>query len=276
MAPSQAMNEQFSYATLGKTGLRVFRMGLSASYRPGTAAIHSALDAGVNVLFAYGFDRQMIRVLRETLPKKRDSYVVITGAYNYLWSHQNVRRAVEKRLRQLRTDYIDVFLFLGVMKQEQFTDRARDDLYHCREQGKIRFVGVSSHDRRFAGDLARDGAVDVLMIRYNAAHRGAEHDIFPNLAAHDTGVVSYTATRWRRLLQRPRGWPKDGFAPTAQQCYRFVLSNPSVHVCLTAPSNPKQLEANLRALEEGPLSEEELADMQRFGDAVHDAKHWFM
>jgi aryl-alcohol dehydrogenase-like predicted oxidoreductase len=55
-----------------------------------------------------------------------------------------------------------------------------------------------------------------------------------------------------------------------------VLSHPSVHICLTAPSNRKQLEANLKALEDGPLTEEELADMQRFGDAVHDAKHWFM
>jgi aryl-alcohol dehydrogenase-like predicted oxidoreductase len=270
------MNEQFSYSILGNTGLRVFRMGLSATYRPGKDVIHRALDAGVNVLFGYGFDTQMTGVLRDRLRTDRDSYVVITGAYNYIWSHQNVRRTVEKRLRQLGTDHIDVFLFLGVMKENQFTERARDDLYRCREEGKVRFIGVSSHDRQFAGKLARDGILDVLMIRYNAAHRGAERDIFPQLATHNPGVMSYTATRWRELLRRPRSWPKDGFLPTAAQCYRFVLSHPSVHICLTAPSNRKQLEANLKALEDGPLTEEELADMQRFGDAVHDAKHWFM
>jgi len=116
----------------------------------------------------------------------------------------------------------------------------------------------------------------VLMIRYNAAHRGAEQDIFPYLHLHDPGVVSYTATRWSYLLRRPRGWPKDGRIPTAGMCYRFVLSNPNVHVCMMAPSNPKQFEENLRQIRQGPLSEEELAFMRQFGDVVHHTKKWFM
>ena len=86
-------------------------------------------------------------------------------------------------------------------------------------------------------ELAARGAVDILMVRYNAAHRGAETDIFPHLAAHGTGVVSHTATRWRRLLTRPRAWPEGQPVATAGQCYRFVLSHSDVHVALTAPSS---------------------------------------
>jgi aryl-alcohol dehydrogenase-like predicted oxidoreductase len=114
------------------------------------------------------------------------------------------------------------------------------------------------------------------MIRYNAAHRGAEQEIFPFLRAHDPGVVSYTATRWEALLKRPRGWPADGPVPTAGLCYRFVLSNPHVHVCMTAPRNIEQFEETVSALAGGPLDEDEMSFMRKFGDAVHDQKKWFM
>jgi aryl-alcohol dehydrogenase-like predicted oxidoreductase len=256
--------------------MRVHRLGLAGSYRPGKKTIHYAFERGINYVFCYGFDTQMVGVLREVLRHDRERFVVATGAYNYIWGHQDVRRTCEKRLRKLRTDYIDVFLFLGVMKGREFPQRAREELYRLREEGKIRAVGMSCHDRQFAGQLAEEGALDVLMIRYNAAHRGAERDIFPHLEGHDPGVVSYTATRWRRLLRRPRGWPRDGFRPSAGQCYRFVLSNPHVHVVMTAPSNREQLDHNLAALEEGPLSSEEMNEMHRFGDAVHERSGWFM
>ncbi len=59
-------------------------------------------------------------------------------------------------------------------------------------------------------------------------------------------------------------------------CYRFVLSNPHVHVCLTAPRKMEELEENLAALNDGPLSEEEMEFMRRFGDVVHHTKKWFM
>ena len=83
--------------------------------------------------------------------------------------------------------------------------------------------------------------------------------------------VSFTATRWRFLLRHPRGWPEDAPVPTAGECYRFVLSNPNVDVCLTAPTNLKQFEANLKAVRQGPLDADHLEYMQNFGDAVREA-----
>jgi hypothetical protein len=75
------------------------------------------------------------------------------------------------------------------------------------------------------------------MIRYNAARRGAEQDIFPYVEKHRTNVINFTATRWRFLLRRPRSCPRDEIIPTAGMCYRFVLSNPHVNICLSAPTN---------------------------------------
>ena len=270
------MIDSFTHTTLGRTGLQVCRLGLSATYRPGPEVIRRALDAGVNLLFCYGFDSQVTKTVRLMHPSERQRVIVATGAYNLLIGHPNLRRTLEKRLRQLGSDYIDIFLFLGVTKPKHLTDHVRDELLKFRQEGKVRFIGMSGHDRGFHAEEARRGDLDVLMLRYNAAHRGAETDIFPRLNSHNPGVLSYTATRWGFLLRRTRGWPKDGRIPTASDCYRFVLSNPHVHVCLTAPSNRRHLEENLSALEAGPLSPEDHAFMVQFGDAVHHSKKWFM
>ncbi len=266
----------FQHTQFGSLGRNIHRLGLSASYRPGRETVHRAIDTGLNLFFCYGFDGQMTRVLRELPPSQRQQLVYVTGAYNLLWWHPNLRRSLEKRLRQLRTDYIDCFLFLGVMGKEKFLDRALEELHRFREEGKVLATGVSIHARKLAGSLVARGAIQALMMRYNAAHRGAEQDIFPHLAAHNPAVISYTATRWTALLRRPRAWPKDGRVPTAAMCYRFVLSNPHVHVCLTAPRNPKELEENLTALRQGPLDEGDMTFMREFGDAVHARQKWFM
>jgi len=270
------MNSDFLHSTLGKSGIPVFRLGLSASYRPGKKAVHEAFDNGIDFFFCYGFDTHMTGALRGLMKGRREKFVVATGAYNLIWGYPNLRRTLEKRLRQLDTDYIDVFLFLGAMKEQQYPQKVREELHRFREEGKARCVGLSCHDRKLVGRLAADGAIDVMMMRYNAAHRGAEQDIFPHLAGHDPGVISYTATRWTYLLRRPRGWPHDGRIPTAGMCYRFVLSNPAVDVCLTAPSNLRQLHDNLAAVRKGPLAEDEIQFMRHFGDAVHQSRKWFM
>ena len=266
----------FIRTTLGATSMNVCRLGMSASYRPGAGTIRTAIEQGVDFFFGYGFDTQLVKVLREEFGTRREKYVLATGAYNLVYWYPNLRRTLEKRLRQFRTDYIDVFQFLGVLKEKEMPPRVVEELVRFREEGKVRAIGLSCHDRKLVGRLAEAGAMDVLMMRYNAAHRGAERDIFPHLARHNPGVVSYTATRWRALTRRPKGWPKGAMVPTAGMCYRFVLSNPHVHVCLTAPTNQRQLEENLAALRQGPLNGEEMYFMKEFGDAVYAQYKWFM
>lgn len=270
------MDCDFLHTILGSTGIAVFRLGLSASYRPGERAVRRAIDEGLNYFFCYGFDSHMIRVLRELPAGARERLVIATGAYNYIWGRQDLVKTLEKRLRQLRTDYIDVFHFLGVMKPKQLTPRVRDGLAKLRQDKRVRAVSISIHDRRHAGELAAAGALDCLMIRYNAAHRGAETEVFPHLAAHNPGLVSYTATRWGFLVRPTKFWPKDGPIPTAGQCYRFVLSNPDVDVCLNAPRSERELMENLAAVRRGPLPEDEMDFVRNYGDAVHRAAKWFM
>jgi len=141
------------------------------------------------------------------------------------------------------------------------------EMVRLREEGKVRALGVSIHNRRRAGRLAADSPLDLLMVRYNAAHPGAEEDIFPHVDPARQSIVSYTATRWRKLLKRPRGW--DGRVPTAGDCYRFCLTEPKVSVVLTGPKTRAMLEANLEAVRQGPLPADELEWMREFGRVVH-------
>jgi predicted aldo/keto reductase-like oxidoreductase len=62
--------------------------------------------------------------------------------------------------------------------------------------------------------------------------------------------------------------PKGERAPTATDCYRYVLSRPEVDVCLTGPADAAQMDEALEALRRGPMTDEELAWMARVGRAV--------
>lgn len=270
------MQDTFSTASLGRTGIVTRRLGLSTTYRPGKRAVHTALDHGINFFFAFGIDTQAMAALRELSGSQRDRYIIATGAYNYIWWRQDIRKTLEKRLKQLRTDHLDFFLFLGVMKSKELPEKIIDDLCRICEEGKVKGIGLSTHDRKLAGRLVKEGRLDTFMIRYNAAHRGAEEDIFPHLAAHNPTVIGYTATRWTELIRRRKEWPKDRPIPTAVQCYRFVLSNPHVDVVLTAPRNERQMLENLAALEAGPLCPEEMSLLKEYGDLVHTRRKWFM
>lgn len=276
MSEFRNLKQNYFQTSFGSSQVQLSRLGFSATYRPGKQTIYKALDEGINFFFCYGFDNQLISVLREEMRSKRENFIVTTGAYNLLVGHPNLRRTLEKRLRQLNTDYIDIFLFLGVTNPKHFGERELQEMHKFNEEGKTRAIGISSHDRKFAGELIANGLINALMMRYNAAHRGAEQDIFPYLSNYNPFIISYTATRWKYLMRRPKGYPKVARVPTAGDCYRFVLSNPNINVCLTAPSNLKQLEENLAAFKQGPLPPEDMEFMKQFGDTIHKKKRWFM
>ena len=118
-----------------------------------------------------------------------------------------------------------------------------------KESGRARALAVSCHDRPMARALVDELDLDVLMLRYNAAHRGAEKEVFDTLGATRPGIVSYTATRWGRLLQRAG----DLGPMTGPECYRFALSHPSVDVALCGAETWDELTADVAGVREGPL-----------------------
>jgi aryl-alcohol dehydrogenase-like predicted oxidoreductase len=247
-------------------GRTVHRLGLAASHGVDERGVEAALEAGLQYVFWNPTARRLTAPLRAALRRDRERYVIATGP-TFGFFPGAIRRRVERALALLGTDHLDVLQLYWLGRMSAWTERNVAEMVKLREEGKVRVLGVSIHDRARAARLAEDSPLDLLMIRYNAAHPGAERDVFPRLARRSPAIVAYTATAWRKLLRRPRGW--EGPVPSAGDCYRFCLSSPHVDVTLCSPANVEQLRENLRALERGPLSAEEDASMRALGRVIH-------
>jgi aryl-alcohol dehydrogenase-like predicted oxidoreductase len=259
-----AAMSDFLHRDLPKVGKRVHRLGLTGTHGIDDAGIRFAIDQGLNYLF---WTRStMVPALRDAVRRDRERLVIATGPVIGHFRF-TIRRAAEKALRTLGTDYLDVFHLFWAGTLSAVNERTLEELTRLKEEGKIRAIGISIHDRQRAARLVEDSPIDLFMLRYNAAHPGAEEDVFPRLERRRPAVVAYTATSWRKLLRPPKGW--SGPPMNAGECYRFCLTNPNVDVVLTAPASRAELEANLREVARGPLEPDRLADVREFGRAVH-------
>jgi aryl-alcohol dehydrogenase-like predicted oxidoreductase len=133
----------------------------------------------------------------------------------------------------------------------------------------VRRIGLTTHQRNLAAEIADSGHLDALMIRYNAAHRGAEREVFPVTEASGLPVIVYTALRWGALLRPTPEDPPDFVIPSAPAWYRFVLQSPAVAVALMAPNDRTELEEDLTVLDAGgPLPADEYERLAEHGRRV--------
>ena len=177
--------------------------------------------------------------------------------------------SLERALKSLGMDHADIRL-LGLWNRD-VSPAIFDQALRLRERSLIRAIGVSTHNRPHAALLANhNGNVDILHVRYNAVHPGAERDIFPKLPAPEVRpvIVTFTATCWGDLM-KPDTVPTGEKIPSAGDCYRFNLTNPAVDLCLTGPRSASDVTAALDALDKGPMTPEEMDWMGRVGQAKY-------
>jgi aryl-alcohol dehydrogenase-like predicted oxidoreductase len=255
---------------LGRTGLLVGRLGISSSFGAPAAAFEEAFDKGCNYFtwgtFIKGRSPEMKKAIKSILAKNQRDKLVIS-LYTYAHNAYLTERFLIKGLRELGIEYADV-LILGYhpkRPQQKIIDGALD----LKQKGLVHFLGITSHNRKIYPELLKENIFDIFHIRYNAVHRGAEIDIFPYLDDNNRpGIVSFTATRWRKLLKQKK-MPAGVTALTAMDCYRFVLSNPKVDICMMGARTKEQMTENLKTLESGPLSQDELIRVKKIGDYLY-------
>jgi aryl-alcohol dehydrogenase-like predicted oxidoreductase len=243
----------------------VHRYGISASYGLDEAGVREAIERGANYFFWSPGKKVWKTIIKDVVMKDRDRFVLATGPMLAYFAG-SVRRATERALRASGSEYLDVLQVFWAGKMSALTHSVIDEMVKLRDEGKARAIGVSIHDRKRAAKLAAEGPLDFLMIRYNAAHPGAEVDIFPHLPAKKPFIAAYTATSWKKLLTPPKGW--SGPAASAGDCFRFCLSNPYVDVVVSAPKTAAEMRENMQALARGPLDDDEMARMRALGKAV--------
>ena len=286
-----------SRVPLGETGIQVSRLGIASSYGVSREACLHAYDAGINYFF-WGSIRTagMARAIRDLAPTHRDDLCVVLQCYARRPSL--VSKSIRRGLEALRLEYADVLL-LG-WHEKAPSHRVLDAVEEERRNGTFKHLAISSHTRPLFRDFMEDGRYGVFHVRYNAAHVGAEKDLFPYLPEGGAcgapeasspddalapalppgtgpGIVAFTCLRWGDLLD-PKKMPPGEAPLTAAECYRFALSNPRVHVAISGPRTDEEMRHTLGVLEAGTLDVEEMARVRAIGDHVYRQKSiadWF-
>jgi predicted aldo/keto reductase-like oxidoreductase len=231
----------------GRTELEVSRIGLGAlqiatkyDYAHAERLLNAALDAGINIIdTARGYRDSEERIGR-AISHRREEFLVATKSGGQ--TRVGFWEALEESLRRLQTDHVDIYQFHGAEKGSEAYifegERTIECMREAREQGKIRFVGFSSHSLEATLSHARSGAFD--MVQYPISYVGdeaAEQGVVEEVERLDVGFLG----------MKPFGGGRLG---EARYCLGYVLQFPSV-VPVIGFETEEELREAVRLAEEG-------------------------
>jgi aryl-alcohol dehydrogenase-like predicted oxidoreductase len=296
---------------LGKSELRVSTIALgtwafggdwgSFDEEEAKATVRRALELGVNLFDtaqAYGFGVSE-RLLADALwaSVARDDVILATKGGLRMEGDQLLRDAspawlrsgVETSLRNLRTDYIDLYQvhWPDHRTPAEETAGVLDDLV---AEGKIRHVGVSNYTVKDMEELAGAGRVETLQPPFHMFHRDIEDEILPFTAHHDIGVLVYgpmahgmlagrmtpattfPADDWRshspdfhgerfsrnlEVIERLKAFGAERGIPLAQLAVAWTIAQPGVDVAIVGARRPRQIDGLV------PAADVELSELDR-------------
>jgi len=271
------------------------------------ALVRQAIDLGINFLDtaqAYGTEPIVGKAIAGV---PRDRLVISTKKTLPPTDHPDpeneVKRGLERSLKLLGTDYIDVYHVHGVEPKDY--DFAKNRLVpamaRLREHGKVRFIGVTEGfvpepSHRMLQRSLKDDTWDVVMVGFNLLNPSARKTVFPLTRARGVGVLGMFAVRRalsqperlkgivRDLLDEgiiPRGAlnPDDpldfvrqdgGAATLPEAAYRFCRHEAGVDVVLTRTGNPAHLKSNIESILKPALPRGVLRKLEEIFGAVDD------
>jgi aryl-alcohol dehydrogenase-like predicted oxidoreductase len=265
------MNDFLERRELGNTGMQASRLGIGSTFDPPTRVVEEAFDRGINYLY-WGSVRQpgFAQAMQNLAKHHRDELILTIQSYSE--DPRSIEGEVQEALQSAGLEHFD-FLLLG-NRMAAPGDAYIDVFERLRERGLVRFMSLSSHNRPLMPKLFAEyeqgrSPYELLMLRYNAVHRGAEKDVFPFVPKElRPWIAIYTATRWGHLLDADMMPP--GEEPLrAGDCYRYSLSHPAVDMVICGPANGEQMDEAISALERGPLEPEERERIERIGAYIY-------
>ncbi len=242
---------------VGSSGVLTSRLVVSGAFDLQPGSLRVAAERGVTTYFWEPGYAGMTRFLRSNAERARSQ--VVTGTYHA--DEASIVKDVERALRRLRRDVLDVYLLFWTRSDARVDERAFAVMDALKRAGKVRAIGFSTHDRALATRALDRSPWDVVMTRHSAAHAGIEDGFLAHARAKGAGVITFTALCYGRMLQG------DG-APSAQDCYRYSLAQEGVTATISAPRRHRELVENLEVLGAGAMTAEEIERVRVHGARV--------
>ncbi|BAQ66317.1 aldo/keto reductase [Geminocystis sp. NIES-3709] len=250
------------------SGKKASILGLGSNTKMDYQCIFQAYQGGINYFFFYNLDStHLINECAKLAQNYRQEIIIATGS-----EQRNIQDLDNYRInfcQQLNIKIIDVFLLEYISFQDDVlkVEKLLNQLHDWKKQGLIRYFGITTHDRDLAVKFLENSNIDILMHRYNMAHRQPEKQVFPTAIANKIPVISFTATRWGSLL---KGDFNGQFkTPKAIDCYRFVLQNSAISLTLTSPKILEELNENLAIFNNMNMNKDEYDLWQKYGDLIY-------
>ena len=255
---------------LGHTGLEVTRFGIGGAYCDSADGYRAALDCGVNYidtarLYRDGEDE---KVIGQAIRGRRDELVLATKTLKR--DAAEARVELETSLRLLGTEYIDIYQIHHLNTEDDRRQAlgpggAIETVQKARDEGLIRFIGVTGHDWVQMQAAADTGLFDTVLCWYNCAMRGPEETILAAARSRNMGVIIMNASRNDKLLRDPD-------APSPEQFYRYVLSHEAVHVTIRGLRDVEPFCQIASALSERDrLTPQEASEIEAYGARMRAA-----
>jgi hypothetical protein len=217
------------------------------------SVIERASDIGINYFdtargYQHGNNERMVGA---ALKKKRKDLVLSSksGAH----SKDGLLSDLDTSLRELGTDFLDIWYLHGRDRTSDVSDELFEAQQIAKQQGKIRFAGVSTHKAKdMIPFLVKRAAVDVVLTTYNFTMDKGMGEVIEQASQAGMGVVAMKvmAGGFRPGNPRRAFYPqltKDGALLAA---LKWVLKNPNVNTTIPSMTDMDQLEENLKAMAE--------------------------
>jgi aryl-alcohol dehydrogenase-like predicted oxidoreductase len=256
---------------LGKTGHQATIYGLGGLFTTSrhdrhdeaVEIVNQAIDLGVNYIDTsalYGNGASELNI-GTVMKERRDEVFLASKSHNY--TYDGTMALVEQSLRRLQTDHLDLYQHhflgrLGQLEQLKQKNSARQAFERLRDEGVIRYIGVTGHSSRVLADALEDYPYDCALITLNAAREVMDDpedlDRFFRLAQEkEVCVIAMKVVVRGALIER--GMDIRHLLP-------YVLSYP-IATAIVGISDVAHLEENVRiASAFEPLSKKEMAEIR--------------
>ena len=185
------------YRTLGRTGLKITTLSFGAMLTPESEVIRAGFDMGINYVDTARryLNGRSEEIVSRALQGIRDKVYVATKTRRESTTRDEIIKDVETSLAQLRTDHIDVIQLHGLDNPKQVLNpEAREAYAKVKEQGKVRFFGVSTHTNQAEVVNAvvddPDKFFDTVLVQYNFNTDPAVKQAIARAKAAGVGVIA--------------------------------------------------------------------------------------